>query len=179
PETVRKAVSDELKKRLTLIGPTARQPGVPVTKRDVAAWLRGVDGVKCILELQLLYANETASPAVKVLRSGSLLPAVPVGTRLIVSAPNNPNLTVEAEIETYPGRKSDKVKKAVEDELRNQLAQIDPTSRPKRLPMSKREVEMWIRGVDGVRCVLALHLVYVVSNTVDAIKVLRSGLPRW
>jgi predicted phage baseplate assembly protein len=179
PETVKKAVHNELKVRLALIGPGARLPGVPVTRRDVAAWLRGISGVRRILQLQLAYADGKTATGVKVLHSGSPLPRVPVGTRLIVSAPNIPNLTVEAEIRVYQGRKSETVKKAVEDELRNQLAGIDPTSRQQRIPVSGREVEMWIRGVDAVRCVVALHLVYAISSTVDTIKVLRSGLPRW
>ena len=178
PDTVKKAVADELKKRLAIVGPTPRQPGVPVSKRDVAAWLRGVEGVKSVVELQLTYTKEKIG-GVKVLRSGSPLPRVPVGIRLIVSAPNYPGFTVEAEIETYQNRKPETVKKAVEDSLKERLAFINPSSSQQRLPVSRRDVDMWIREVEGVRCVRAVQLIFVPSKTTDAIKVLRSGLPRW
>lgn len=70
PESVKKAVADELKKRLAIVGPTPRQPGVSVTKRDAAAWLRGVDGVKSVVDLQLRDATGKAIEEIKVLRSG-------------------------------------------------------------------------------------------------------------
>ena len=49
PDAVKKDVERELTKRLSLLD---RRPGVPVTRRDVAAWLRAVDGVKSVAELR-------------------------------------------------------------------------------------------------------------------------------
>ena len=70
PETVKKAVADALKKRLAIVGPRPRQPGVSVTKRDVVAWLRGVEGVQSVVELQLRDASGKATKEIKVLRGG-------------------------------------------------------------------------------------------------------------
>jgi hypothetical protein len=61
PSTVKQNVAEQLRKRLALFeSPTVvtpRQPGIPVTSRDVAAWIRKTEGVKRIVELQLRYVN--------------------------------------------------------------------------------------------------------------------------
>ena len=73
PETVREAVVKELRKRFTLDGraegAAPRQPGVPVTKRDLAAWLRAIDGIKRV-DVQLLDANGKTDPAIVVPHNG-------------------------------------------------------------------------------------------------------------
>lgn len=61
PSAVKEAVEAELKKRLALVdtatGVTPRQPGVPVTLRDVGAWMRATDGVKRVSRLELRRAD--------------------------------------------------------------------------------------------------------------------------
>ena len=57
PAAVKELVKSELEKRLapvpsmTAISP--RQPGVPVTRRDIAAWMLATEGVKRIVQFQL------------------------------------------------------------------------------------------------------------------------------
>jgi hypothetical protein len=74
PNAVEEAVKKELRKRFTLDGraedATPRQPGVPVTKRDLAAWLRAIDGVKRVVNLQLLDTNGEAAREIVVPRNG-------------------------------------------------------------------------------------------------------------
>jgi hypothetical protein len=74
PSAVEQVVMKELGKRFTLDGraadTTPRQPGVPVTKRDIAAWLRAIDTVKRVVELHLLDANGKDVPEIKVPRNG-------------------------------------------------------------------------------------------------------------
>lgn len=75
PKAVKEAVEKELKKRLALvettIGERPREPGVPVTLRDVGAWMRATDGVKRVIELQLRRANgQKIDKAVGVPRNG-------------------------------------------------------------------------------------------------------------
>jgi predicted phage baseplate assembly protein len=53
PQVVRRNVEQELRKRLALVGATARQPGVPVSARDVTAWIRSVNGVQRVTSLRL------------------------------------------------------------------------------------------------------------------------------
>ena len=178
PDTVKKAIETELKKRLAIVGPTPRQPGVPVTKRDVAAWLRGVAGVKRVLQLQLQYVNEKTAD-IRMPRSGSPLPPMPMGIHLIVKAQDYRDFTIEAVIKNYPARNRDRIKKAVEGELKRRLAIVKSTSHQSEAPPTKREVAEWILGVDGVRCVLALQVRYTTAKSIDVIKVIRSGLPRW
>jgi hypothetical protein len=66
PNTVRADVEAALRRRLALVtmadGTAPRQPGVPVSRRDVTAWLRAVDGVRRVATLELVDANgETAA----------------------------------------------------------------------------------------------------------------------
>lgn len=73
PEAVKEAVLKEIRKRFALDGraegATPRQPGVPVTKLDLAVWLRAIEGVKRV-DVQLLDANGKTSPAIAVPRNG-------------------------------------------------------------------------------------------------------------
>ena len=61
PDVIKKNIEDALQQRLALVespkGMQPRQPGVPVTLRDVAAWIRSIDGVKRVIELQLQGAD--------------------------------------------------------------------------------------------------------------------------
>jgi hypothetical protein len=57
PADVKKAITETLARRLALVelsrGIVPREPGVPVTTRDVRAWIRSADGVNGITELRL------------------------------------------------------------------------------------------------------------------------------
>lgn len=61
PSAIKGEVLKALGRRLTLVpradGTPVRQPGVPVTRRDVLAWIRSVDGVKRIVSLDLRRAD--------------------------------------------------------------------------------------------------------------------------
>ena len=74
PSAVNKEVENALQKRLALVdlprGGMPRQPGVPVTRRDVAAWLRAINGVKRVVELKLQAADGKEVDKVAVPRSG-------------------------------------------------------------------------------------------------------------
>jgi hypothetical protein len=74
PKTVEDNVKKELGRRFSLDGhvedATPRQPGVPVTKRDIGAWLRAIPGVKRVVKLQLLDANGQDGPKIGVPRNG-------------------------------------------------------------------------------------------------------------
>ncbi|HEX6285707.1 MAG TPA: hypothetical protein VFZ71_12565, partial [Pyrinomonadaceae bacterium] len=68
------AVENELQQRLLLVdsapGVSTRQPGIPVTRRDVAAWLRTVAGVKRVVQIQLRDNSNKAQDTIVVPRSG-------------------------------------------------------------------------------------------------------------
>ena len=74
PLMVQSAVESELQQRLMLVDSTAgvstRQPGIPVTRRDVAAWLRTVDGVKRVVQLQLRDAGNKNKDTIVVPQTG-------------------------------------------------------------------------------------------------------------
>jgi predicted phage baseplate assembly protein len=74
PQAVEKAAMNELRRRFALDGrgqdAKPRQPGVPVTKRHLSAWLRAIDGVKRVVALKLLDAAGKDSPEVAVPRDG-------------------------------------------------------------------------------------------------------------
>jgi hypothetical protein len=86
PEAIKTAVASELSKRLALVDSAtsaARKPGVPVTRRDVAAWMRAIDGVKSIAALRLVRAGKDAGE-ITVPRGG--LPRL-VGSNIDVNRP--------------------------------------------------------------------------------------------
>lgn len=74
PDAVTGAVQTALRERLTLVSvPGAlppRSPGVPVTRRDVGAWIRAVEGVARVNSLQLLGPGGRETEQVRVPRSG-------------------------------------------------------------------------------------------------------------
>jgi predicted phage baseplate assembly protein len=70
PEVVRTAVESELKRKLALVGDAARHAGVPVTSRDITAWIRVVDGVRRVVTLRLVQASGIEVDEISVPRSG-------------------------------------------------------------------------------------------------------------
>jgi predicted phage baseplate assembly protein len=74
PSAIEEDVKKELAKRLALVDSsseaTLRQPGVPVTRGDVAAWMRTTVGVKRVVELQLRRASGKDVERIEVPRSG-------------------------------------------------------------------------------------------------------------
>ena len=74
PVAVKTAVERMLRDRLALVdrgGATEpRVPGAPVTARDVAAWMRSVDGVQRIASLKLVDADGKEAAEIRVPRTG-------------------------------------------------------------------------------------------------------------
>jgi predicted phage baseplate assembly protein len=74
PAAVVKTVTEQLRRRLALVDASAgvplRQPGVPVTKRDVAAWLRAAESVERVIGLQLQRADGSLVNEIRVSASG-------------------------------------------------------------------------------------------------------------
>jgi predicted phage baseplate assembly protein len=112
-----------------------------------------------------------------------LLPAVPLGIRLEVTAPRYVEFTIRATIECAIGREPNTVKADVEQALRRRLALVtlpDGTApREAGVPVSRRDVGAWVRAVDGVRRIRSLELVWPDGQTVTEIAVREDGLPRW
>ena len=74
PLTIETEVRKALARRLALVdrpaGGPPREPGVPVTQRDVTSWIRRVDGVARVRSLELRRANGTLADAVAVGKDG-------------------------------------------------------------------------------------------------------------
>jgi predicted phage baseplate assembly protein len=70
PATVKAEIERALKSRLALTGPGGRHLGVPVTGRDVTAWIRVVDGVRRVTSLRLLSDDGRSVDPVEVPRTG-------------------------------------------------------------------------------------------------------------
>lgn len=71
---IKRDVETALQRRLMLVdsqtATSTRLPGIPLTRRDVAAWLRTIDGVKRVDELQLRGADGKNKDTIVVPRSG-------------------------------------------------------------------------------------------------------------
>ncbi len=74
PSRIEEAITEALARRLALVagsdGTPPRQPGVPLTRRDIAAWIRAVDGVKRVIDLQLIGPDGKPGDQIRVSRSG-------------------------------------------------------------------------------------------------------------
>ncbi|MCC6966074.1 MAG: putative baseplate assembly protein [Nitrospira sp.] len=74
PAVVKQAIETQLRKRLAVVDVGSdvplRQPGVPVTQRDLAAWIRATDGVKRVVELRLMRGDGRTIKEIRVSRSG-------------------------------------------------------------------------------------------------------------
>ena len=74
PVDVEKAIRETLAKRLALVewsrGLVPREPGVPITTRDVRAWIRSADGVTVVNDLQLRDAGGKLVNGVAVAATG-------------------------------------------------------------------------------------------------------------
>ena len=74
PSTVAEEIKKQLKERLALVasakGAVPREPGIPLTSRDVGAWIRASEGVKKVIELELRGADGKPIPEIQVPRTG-------------------------------------------------------------------------------------------------------------
>lgn len=74
PATIEESATNELHERLALVSSDAsapvRQPGVPLSERDVGAWLRTVDGVRRVTALRLIDAHGQDQQQIAVPPSG-------------------------------------------------------------------------------------------------------------
>ena len=74
PDKVGIEINTQLRNRMRLVpgadGTAPREPGVPVSRRDVVAWIRLVDGVSRVVSLQLVLRNGKTTDEVRVLASG-------------------------------------------------------------------------------------------------------------
>ncbi len=74
PAAVKRGVEEELRRRLALTSDKPRLPprpfGVPVTRRDVIAWVQSVPDVRRVADLTIRLANGRAADQVDVRRDG-------------------------------------------------------------------------------------------------------------
>jgi predicted phage baseplate assembly protein len=90
PAALESDVRQALQQRFALValsdGTDPRDPGDPVTRRDIAAWIRGVSGVSRLTSLELRRADGRATDRINVTADG--LPRWrPEASRIIVSRP--------------------------------------------------------------------------------------------
>lgn len=126
-------------------------------------------------------APETAQWLKAIRRS--LSPRMPLGSRLMVTAPRYVEFYIQAELEADSGRKPLAIKENVEKELKKRLALVDSgagvTPRQPGVPVTRRDVAAWMRATDGVRRVIKLELRRVDGQIIDkTVVVPRNGLPR-
>jgi len=112
-----------------------------------------------------------------------LAPRMPLGARLVVKAPVYVEFSITATVEADAGLDQRKVSDNVLKTLRQKLALVDPGDGtvPRRpgIPVAKRDVAAWIRGVEGVARIVDLRLVQGTDPDAKEILVPRNGLPKW
>jgi predicted phage baseplate assembly protein len=112
-----------------------------------------------------------------------LIARMPLGTRLVVSAPHYAEFAIDASLEVSQGRDSETVKAEVKDALRRRLTLVaDATgtvARQPGVPVTHRDVTAWLRATDGVRRVVRLRLLDADGRAIDDVAVSPGGLPRW
>jgi hypothetical protein len=112
-----------------------------------------------------------------------LSPQMPLGSRLMVTAPFYVEFFITAVIEANAGLQPAAVKEAVENKLKQKLALVDTTSdltpRPPGVPVTLRDVGAWVRAAEGVKRVIELELHLADGQKIDKkVVVPRNGLPR-
>jgi hypothetical protein len=112
-----------------------------------------------------------------------LIARMPLGTRLVVSAPHYAEFAIDASLEVSQGRDPETVKAEVKDALRRRLTLVaDATgtvARQPGVPVTHRDVTAWLRATDGVRRVVRLRLLDADGRAIDDVAVSPGGLPRW
>jgi hypothetical protein len=112
-----------------------------------------------------------------------LAPRMPLGSRLQVIAPPYASFWIEAVLVAERGRNSDAIAENVRMKLRERLSLVElPSSIPPRepgMPVSKRDIWTWVRGVDGVERIDQLRLRTPTEGNPDRIQPSRNGLPLW
>ncbi|HET8775150.1 MAG TPA: putative baseplate assembly protein [Thermoanaerobaculia bacterium] len=104
-----------------------------------------------------------------------LLPRIPLGTRLAVTAPRYIDFSLRATVVTEAGRDPAVIQAAIERELAKRLSL---TGRKPGVPVTNRDVSAWLRGVEGVGRIAELRLIRANGQQDDDIDVVRGGLPR-
>jgi predicted phage baseplate assembly protein len=106
---------------------------------------------------------------------------MPLASRLAVSAPRYMDFTIRATVVASQGRDPRAIEEQVKEELRRRLALTgsddDDVRRPG-VPLTRRDVITWLRGVDGVARIVTVELRRG-DAVVETISVPPSGLPRW
>jgi predicted phage baseplate assembly protein len=112
-----------------------------------------------------------------------LAPRIPLGTRLTVLAPRYKDFSIRASLETHPRRDPESVEEVVKKDLANRFrldGRIEGvTPRQPGVPVTRRDLAAWLRGMDGVRSIAGLHVLDASGAEVTEITVPPNGLPRW
>lgn len=113
-----------------------------------------------------------------------LAPRMALGSRLVVVAPSYVDFVVRGVVEADRGRDTAALEGAIKSMLARRLALVDDgpdvTPRAPGVPVSRRDVAAWIRGVAGVRRVTKVELVHAgAAKAAEEIVVPRGGLPRF
>lgn len=113
----------------------------------------------------------------------SLSPRMPLGLRLMVTAPRYVEFLINAVLEANAGLRPAGVKEAIEKELKKRLALVETTTgakpREPGVPVTLRDVGAWLRATDGVKRVIELELRGADGQKIDdAVVVPSNGLPR-
>jgi predicted phage baseplate assembly protein len=121
----------------------------------------------------------------------ALSPRLPLGTRLAVEAPRYRSFSIQVTLEAHPRLDPAKLKAQVMQELGKRFT-LDgrhdgrlvsraqtATPRPPGVALTKLDLTVWLRGIEGVKRVTALRLLNAAGKEVRAIAVPLDGLPRW
>ena len=111
-----------------------------------------------------------------------LVPRIPLGSRLQVTAPRYIPFSIQATLEAKSGRDPAAITKAVRETLNQRLALLPSpgiTPRQPGLSLTHRDVAVWMRAIEGVNQVLRLQLQDTQGQSIDEVKVPASGLPLW
>jgi hypothetical protein len=112
-----------------------------------------------------------------------LVSRMPLGARLVVVAPDYIEFSIEAPLEAEAGLDPLKVQQQVLEALRKKLALVDSgdevVARRPGIPVTRRDVEVWIRGTSGINRLIDVRLTDATGHAVKEISVPRNGLPKW
>ena len=109
----------------------------------------------------------------------ALLARIPLGTKLVVAAPRYSPFSIQATLEAQPRFSPDAVQARVDSVLRTRLALDGATARKPGVSFAERDVNAWMRMIEGVKRVVDLKLLDANGKDATEIRVQTGGLPRW
>jgi hypothetical protein len=162
-------------------------PALEVARARILAPRRPQDGRLILIAMRSRPPAETDADTLESSRwlaavQRRLAQRLPLGLRLVVSAPQYVDFAVRLRIESAPSRDPAEVAGSVRAALAQRLILVDAAGHARvrefGVGVTRRDIASWVRGVSGVSRLLETSLTDADGHAIEAVQVPPQGLPR-